>query len=67
MKKNDLHELRSETLDKLKARLLKEKKELINLSLEAKTKKIKDVRKIFHKRKDIAAILTIIAEKGGKT
>lgn len=66
MKKSDLQQLRSETLDKLKARLLKEKKELANLYFEVRTKKIKDTRKIFHKRKDIGRILTIIAEKGDK-
>lgn len=66
MKKNALQEVRAETVDKLVARLTKEKKELTNLYLELRTKKLKDLRKIFHKRKDISQILTILSEKRRK-
>lgn len=66
MKKNLLLEVKSENLDKLMERLSKEKKELTSLNLELKTKKLKDIRKIFHKRKDISQILTVIGEKRRK-
>jgi len=66
MKKNTLQEVRAETVDKLVVRLTKEKKELTNLYLELRTKKLKDLRKIFHKRKDISQILTILSEKRRK-
>lgn len=66
MKKNLLLEVKSENLDKLQERLAKEKKELTGLYLEVKTKKLKDVRKIFHKRKDISQILTLINQKRRK-
>lgn len=63
MKKNLLSEVKSENLDKLLSRLAKEKKELVDLYLELKTKKLKDVRKIFHKRRNISQIITVIGEK----
>lgn len=63
MKKNTFTEIKSENLDKLNARLNKEKKELVNLCLDHKTKKIKNTRSIYHKRKDISRILTVINEK----
>lgn len=63
MKKNLLSEVKSENLDKLLSRLAKEKKELVDLYLELKTKKLKDVRKIFHKRRNISQILTVVGEK----
>ncbi len=66
MKKNILLEVKNEDINKLEARLQKEKKELSSLYLELETKKLKDTRKIFHKRKDISRILTIINEKKGK-
>lgn len=63
MKKNLLIEIKSENLDKLLERLAKEKKDLTNLYFELKTKKLKNTREIFHKRKDISRILTLINEK----
>lgn len=63
MKKNLLNQLRSETLENLLTRLSQEKKELANLYVELTTKKLKNTRKIFHKRKDISQILTLINEK----
>lgn len=63
MKKNALVELRSETALSLKEKVAKDKKDLANLYLELNTKKLKDVRKLFHKRKDISQTLTIINEK----
>lgn len=63
MKKNIFAEIKTEQVDKLEARLLKEQKELSNLRLEISVKKLKDTRKIFHKRKDISKILTVLNEK----
>ncbi|MBI4100544.1 50S ribosomal protein L29 [Candidatus Microgenomates bacterium] len=63
MKKNELKDLKSKNLIELKALLGERKKELLSLKLELSTKKLKNVRKIFLLRKDIARILTTIREK----
>ena len=63
MKKDKLTEIKSEDLVKLKQRLLKEKQELTDLYLKLKINKLKNTRQIFHKRKDISQILTIINQK----
>lgn len=66
MKKNALLEIRAETVDKLVSRLAKEKKELADLYLEMSIKKIKNPRSLFHKRKDISQIMTVLNEKKKK-
>lgn len=63
MKKNILTEIKTEDLNKLNIRLATEKKELTNLCLDLKIKKLKNTRAVYHKRKDISRILTIINER----
>ncbi len=63
MKKNVLTELRSESLSKLLEKLNQAKKELTELYLNLRIGKLKNTRSLFHKRKDISQLLTIIEEK----
>lgn len=66
MKKTILTEIKSEDLAKLTARLNKEQKEFSELYLQLKINKLKNIRELFHKRKLISRILTIINEKRSK-
>lgn len=66
MKKKLLSEIRAETAEIILARISKEKKELAELYLDLSMKKLKDTRKIFHKKKDISQMLTIVSEKRSK-
>lgn len=66
MKKNQLAEIKTEDAAKLKQRLLKEKQELVDLYLKLKTNKLKNSREVFHKRKTISQILTVINQNKKK-
>lgn len=63
MKKNDLQEtkiLDEKALEK-KAAILQQ--EISNLMLDKNTGKLKDIRVIFKKRKDLAQVLTVLRQK----
>lgn len=66
MKQSQLTEIKDNSLDKLVSRLNSEKKELAEMYLNLKVNKLKNTRGIFHKRKLISKILTIINEKRNK-
>lgn len=63
MKREQIKQLREKTLADLKKELGETRKELFHLEMDGKVKKIKNVRKFYHKRKEIKVIKTIIREK----
>ncbi len=66
MKKSVITEIKNENVDKLISRLNSEKKELSQMYLDLKVNKLKNTRSIFHKRKLMSRILTILNEKRSK-
>ncbi len=60
MKKNEFGKLIKENKQTLKMIVSKERDELAGLYRDKSMKKLKNTRKIFHKKKHIARILTII-------
>lgn len=63
MKTKQKKELHSKTVQELKISLNEAKEELFSLKLEKAQKKLKNLRSVFIKRKDIAKILSILQEK----
>ena len=63
MNKDNLKKLREKTTKKLKEDIEKTRKELFNLRMDKAIGKLKNLRSIFIKRKEIAVIKTIIKEK----
>lgn len=63
MKKNELNDYRSKSLDELRVLRQEWKKEIEKLSLYKTVKKIKNVREIFMKKKDYARLESLIREK----
>ncbi len=63
MKKEEIREIREKTLSELKKEINKRLKELFGLRMDKKMNKLKNKRVIYHKRKEIAMIKTIIREK----
>lgn len=63
MKTKTKKELHVKTASELKTALKEAKEELFSLRLQKTQKKLKNLRSIFEKRKDIAKILTILKEK----
>lgn len=62
MKSKDKKELKARTIQELKSMLKDAKDALFSLKLEKEQNKLKDLRAIFHKRKEIARMLTAIRE-----
>lgn len=63
MNKDNLKKLREKTTKELKEDIEKTRKELFNLRMDKAIGKLKNLRSIFIKRKEIAVIKTIIKEK----
>lgn len=63
MKKAELKDLSTKTVDELKGMYKTYKTELMDLNLEKSQFKLKNTRSIFWKKKDIAKILTILRGK----
>lgn len=59
MKKKDI---KTKTIPELKKELFEARNNLFDLKLEKSQNKLKNLRAIFHKRKDIARLLTKIRE-----
>lgn len=60
MKSKDKKELKTKTIQELKSMLKDARDMLFSLKLEKEQSKLKNLRAIFHKRKEIARILTAI-------
>jgi large subunit ribosomal protein L29 len=63
MKKKEKKEFFAKTIQELRKLLEEKKEELFQLSQELAQGKLKNTRSVFHKKKDIARILTILREK----
>lgn len=63
MKTKEKKELREKTIPELKTALREAREEIFSLKLQKAQKKLKNVRLLFEKRKDIARIQTILREK----
>ncbi len=63
MKKNDLIEIKKMEITALLARVKKEKKELVDLLMDKNMNKLKDLKSLYKKRKNIAQILTVARQK----
>lgn len=63
MKKNNLTEIKILEGVTLLAKIKKAKAELADLVLEKNMKKLKDLKSVFKKRKEIALMLTIFRQK----
>ena len=66
MKKKERSELRIVNAGELAKKLVSMQKDLVNLKLDLEMKKSKNLRQVFKKKKDIAQLLTILAEKRNK-
>ncbi len=56
-------ELKTSTIENLKASLREAEKELVNLRIQNEQRKLKNVKSLNFKKKEIAQILTFIREK----
>lgn len=63
MKKNDLNDLKTIDIKALKERSAKIKLEIVDLMLDRNVGKLKDVRMVSKKRRDLAQILTVLRQK----
>lgn len=63
MKQKVLSEIKNKDIQELRKMLEEARKELFQLQLDHAQFKLKNTRSIFHKRKEIAIIQTILKEK----
>ncbi len=63
MKKNEFVQIRGLDLKELRERVKTLKKEIADLTLDKNMKKLKDLKSIIKRRKDLAQILTVIRQK----
>lgn len=63
MKVKDKKEIFTKTINELKGVLKDKRNELFNLKIELSQRKLKNMKEVFFKRKEIALILTAIREK----
>lgn len=63
MKKNDLTKIKNLDIKELKEKVIAIKKEIADLVLDKNMKKLKDVKSVSKKKKDLAQVLTIIRQK----
>lgn len=63
MKKNELTTVKNLDISQLKEKAKALKKEIADLTLDKNMKKLKDLRMVSKKRKEIAQLLTLIKQK----
>ena len=63
MAKAQKTEIKEKTIEALKKDVAEARKELFNLNLDNRTRKLKNTRSIFLKRKEIARMLTAMKAK----
>lgn len=63
MKKNELTQIKGLTLKDLTGKIIDLKKEIADLLMDKNMKKLKDLKAIAKKRKDLAQVLTILNAK----
>lgn len=63
MKKQQLNEIKNKSVKDLKAQVKNIKKEIANLTMDLKLGKLKNLRAISAKKRDIAQTLTLVNQK----
>lgn len=63
MKKNDFAQIKGLDVGELSAKAKTFKKEIADLVLDKNMKKLKDIKAVFKKRKDLAQVLTVLRQK----
>ncbi|MBI4038525.1 50S ribosomal protein L29 [Candidatus Daviesbacteria bacterium] len=63
MKRNEMVQIKGLNINKLKDKAKSLKMEIYNLTLDSKMKKLKDVKLISKRKKDLAQVLTILRQK----
>ena len=63
MKKNELAQIKALSVKELLSRAKQVKKEIADLVMDKNMKKLKDLKVLGKKRKDLAKILTVIRQK----
>lgn len=63
MKKNDLTQIKGLDLKELRLKVKALKMEIAGLVMDKNMKKLKDLKKISKRRKDLAQVLTVIRQK----
>lgn len=63
MKKNDFAQIKGLDMKELAQKVKVYRQELADLNLDKNMKKLKDLRVIFKKRKDMAQVLTVLKQK----
>ena len=63
MKKNDFVQIKGLDLEQLRTKLGSLRKEVANLVLDKNMKKLKDLKMIFKKKKEIAQIITLMKQR----
>lgn len=63
MKKQQLNDIKNKSVKDLKAQVKNMKKEIANLTLDLKLGKLKNLRAISTKKRDIAQTLTLVNQK----
>ena len=63
MKKNELTQIKGLDFKELNLKVKTLKDEIANLILEKNMKKLKDLKKVAKKKKDLAQILTVVRQK----
>lgn len=63
MKKNELNQVKGLSLNELREKAKSLRDEIANLILDKSIKKLKDLKMISKKRKDLAQVLTILRQK----
>ncbi len=63
MKKNALNEIKKAEIKALREKIQEAKKELREFKFDLNLGKLKDKRKVYKKRKDIAQMMTILRQK----
>lgn len=63
MKKNEFIQMKGSDLKELKVKIKALKEEIANLTLDKNMKKLKDLKMVSKKKKEMAQILTVIRQK----
>lgn len=63
MKKNDLNQIKGLPVQELLTKIKLLRKEIEDATLDKNMKKLKDLKTVFKKKKDLARILTIVKQR----
>lgn len=63
MKKKEISQLHTKSSQELKSLIKKMEEELVKMRIDLKSGKLKDVRAVLKKRRDLARVKTVLGEK----